>query len=381
MINRVDALVPDRSAEIAALVETLRETQQRLVTLTAGQVDAVSDRDGRTHVLQCAREAPIQGDTRRQCAILNVLPAQIALLDSLGNIVYVNESWRRLAQASVLQGPGYGTGLNYLAVCDKAVGTEADMAHEVAAAIRAVLRDEIDTYTVEYVCHLLDETRWFVSTITPLTERSPTAAVVMHVDVTERKRAERALLDSQALLGMSGRLAHVGSWVVELPPVRVLCSDVLATMHGEPEGFAPTVEEAFAYYAPEYQSAIRAGFQDCVNHGKPFSVEAEITRPDGHRTSVCAIGEAVQDDTGAIIRVQGAMQDLSERKAAERGARQLAYTLTNVLESITDGFLTLDREWRYTFVNNEAQRMLGRTREQLINKALLNFKWVAGRAG
>jgi PAS domain-containing protein len=89
----------------------------------------------------------------------------------------------------------------------------------------------------------------------------------------------------------------------------------------------------------------------------------------------------VQDDTGAIIRVQGAMQDLSERKAAERGARQLAYTLTNVLESITDGFLTLDREWRYTFVNNEAQRMLGRTREQLINKALLNFKWVAGRAG
>ena len=37
-----------------------------------------------------------------------------------------------------------------------------------------------------------------------------------------------------------------------------------------------------------------------------------------------------------------------------------ADTLTNMLGSITDGFLTLDRAWRFTFVNAEAQRMLGR---------------------
>jgi signal transduction histidine kinase/CheY-like chemotaxis protein len=74
----------------------------------------------------------------------------------------------------------------------------------------------------------------------------------------------------------------------------------------------------------------------------------------------------VRGDDGSIRRVQGALQDVSERKRAEHQARLLADRLTDMLGSITDGFLSLDREWRFTFVNAEALRMLGRPYDSLV---------------
>ena len=55
-----------------------------------------------------------------QAAILNALPAHVALIDPDGVIVAVNESWRCLATANALQGPEIGLGQNYLDVCARA---------------------------------------------------------------------------------------------------------------------------------------------------------------------------------------------------------------------------------------------------------------------
>lgn len=53
--------------------------------------------------------------------------------------------------------------------------------------------------------------------------------------------------------------------------------------------------------------------------------------------------------------------------AAERQARR---QITNVLESITDAFFTLDRQWRFTYVNDEAERLLARRREELLGRSV-----------
>jgi PAS domain-containing protein len=58
-------------------------------------------------------------DAAKQAAILNALPAHIALLDTQGLIISVNEAWRRFAGANVLQRPGYGIGLNYLEIFNR----------------------------------------------------------------------------------------------------------------------------------------------------------------------------------------------------------------------------------------------------------------------
>jgi|GEM_PF-3597100 len=55
-------------------------------------------------------------------AILNAVPAHVAVLNSGGVILVVNEAWRRFASANVLQSADFLVGHNYLAVCERASG-------------------------------------------------------------------------------------------------------------------------------------------------------------------------------------------------------------------------------------------------------------------
>jgi PAS domain S-box-containing protein len=153
---------------------------------------------------------------------------------------------------------------------------------------------------------------------------------------------------------------------VELPALRLTVSDEVLAIHGVPPGGTLTVEESISQYAPECRETITRAFGACVNYGTPFDLEVQIITPGGQRVWVRSMGEAVRDGAGVIQRVQGAIQDISERMQAAVEIRQLAERLTTTLESITDAFFTLDRAWRFTFVNCAAERLLQRTRAELI---------------
>jgi diguanylate cyclase (GGDEF)-like protein len=176
--------------EISALIETLYKAEQRLEELTAGEVDTVADRDGQTFLLRRAQNHLRHSEAAKQAAILNALPAHIALLDNQGLIVSVNEAWRRSAGASVLRDPGHAVGLNYLEICDGAHGDGSSETHRIAAGIRAVLAGRAKSFSIEIPCHAAMEPRWFLLTVTPLADDRPMGVVVMHLDVTAARQAE-----------------------------------------------------------------------------------------------------------------------------------------------------------------------------------------------
>jgi diguanylate cyclase (GGDEF)-like protein/PAS domain S-box-containing protein len=188
---------PPRSeddTEISVLIKTLRVTDLRLEELTAGEVDTVTDREGRSYMLRRAQDELRNHEAARQAAILNALPAHIVLLDTNGVIVSVNDAWRQLAEANVLMDAAHGIGVDYLAVCDGASGPDAPTAHALAAGIRSVLIGRNKRFSVEYPCQMPGGLSWFLLTVTPLDEHRPQGAVVMHVDITAEKRSEQSLL-------------------------------------------------------------------------------------------------------------------------------------------------------------------------------------------
>ena len=83
----------------------------------------------------------------------------------------------------------------------------------------------------------------------------------------------------------------------------------------------------------------------------------------------------IKDTDGNVIRWFGTNTDVTEQLAAvaereqlldrERQARQ---RITTTLESITDAFFALDRDWCFTYVNREAERVLRRSRAELLGK-------------
>lgn len=188
----------DVGEEIANLISVLHDTGQRLEKLTGGEVDAVSTLDGRSFVLLGAQERLRLSEAAKQSAILNALPAHIALLDSRGEIISVNEAWRQFATDNKLLDPEYGVGLNYLEVCDAAHGFDADESHQICAGIRSVLTGSVKSYSVEYPCHSPTENRWFLMTVTPLADELPHGAVAMHLNITARKLSEETLRASES---------------------------------------------------------------------------------------------------------------------------------------------------------------------------------------
>ena len=335
-----------------------------------GTPDAASSPD----VLRDAQDKlrASEGARRRaaetQTATLNALPAHVAVIDPDGLILVVNESWRDLDTANALQGPEIGVGLNYLDVCERLSGQCSEEARAAAAGIRRVLQGEAMNFDLEYPCHSPTAQRWFHLTVAPVREDRRAGAVVLHVDITERNQAKDALERGQTLARMAGRLSRMGAWSVELPAMKVTFSDEVCAIHEMPPGFAPTVKEAIHFYAPEFRETISRAFQTCVRDGTPFDVNLQLITSKGRRVWVRSIGEANRDAAGVIRSVQGAFQDISERKAAEAKTREMAERLTGTLESLTDGFFTVDRDWRFTYVNREAERLFSLPRAELLGQ-------------
>lgn len=64
------------------------------------------------------------------------------------------------------------------------------------------------------------------------------------------------------------------------------------------------------------------------------------------------------------------IRELGERNEARRALQESARTLRDILENTTDGFIALDFAWRFTYVNPEAERLLGRSRDELLGNEL-----------
>jgi len=149
-------------------------------------------------VVERGRNAEIRSaDAAARSALIDALPAHVALLDGEGNVLEVNDAWRDFGRANHYVGNDLGEGRNYLTVCDHADGSNTADARIAARGIRDVLNGKIQTFDQEYPCHGPQTERWFrlmVNRVDPAIEGEPRArAVVMHIDVTERVLAQREL--------------------------------------------------------------------------------------------------------------------------------------------------------------------------------------------
>src|SRR6185503_17053993 len=114
---------------------------------------------------------------------------------------------------------------------------------------------------------------------------------------------------AEALLKMAERVARLSAWRVELPDFTPTWSDEVRAIRELPERFVPILEEAIDSYLPEDRPAVRAAVRECIEAGKPFDLEVRLPAAAGRQLWLRVIGEAVRDDSGAIRRIEGVLQD------------------------------------------------------------------------
>ncbi len=129
--------------------------------------------------------------------VINSLSAQIAVLDENGVIVAVNEAWKRFAMDNGGKSDDVHIGVSYFSVCQTAIDSPmSELASVALQGIRSVMNGAQSSFSLEYPCHSAAEQRWFCMNVRPLGER-PMWVVVAHENITERKRVEIALRESE----------------------------------------------------------------------------------------------------------------------------------------------------------------------------------------
>jgi diguanylate cyclase (GGDEF)-like protein/PAS domain S-box-containing protein len=179
-----------------------------------------------------------------------------------------------------------------------------------------------------------------------------------------------------SFVGLLEQATQAGLWSLEPDTGQVRWSQRLALMLGAPGSYTPGADAAFAFVAPESREDVQALVRRCAQQGEPFDCEVQVLRHGSNRRVwVRLLGQAVRDASSRVIRVEGAVQPLAQSPPADADASggMLRDTAGWGLAGEGGGFATLDREGRFTYLNEEAERLIGQDATQLSGRHVWNI--------
>jgi PAS domain S-box-containing protein len=136
-------------------------------------------------------------------------------------------------------------------------------------------------------------------------------------DITERKKAEDALRESEEQLKKAQEISHLGSWELDLINNKLIWSDEVYRIFGlKPQEFAATYEAFLEAVHPEDREAVNDAYSASIRDGKDtYEIEHRVIRKvTGEIRYVREKCEHFRDKSGKIIRSIGMVHDITEPK-------------------------------------------------------------------
>jgi two-component system, cell cycle sensor histidine kinase and response regulator CckA len=333
---------------------TLADDPDGTPVVEATMVDITARKEAEQALEQLSGE--LERIAARQAAVLDALPAQVALLDGAGTIVAVNTPWRRFADASGFTGADHGVGLNYLAVCEAAAGVDPE-AGDVADGLRAVLAGTRRRFEIEYPCHTPESQRWYRMSATALPDRAP-GAVVMHVEVTEQHLAAAAVARSEQRFRALVENSAEGVSMVAGDGTVIYVSPGVERMLGFPP--SDLVGTSFTRWIhPDDQEIGQWAMQHVLaNPGQPLALHLRARHSDGswRQLRLVATNWLHAEAVGALVCN---FEDVTDRHRAQLALAESEQQLRAVFEGSLDAMVIADDQGRYLDANPAACRLFG----------------------
>ncbi|MFC1553290.1 PAS domain S-box protein [candidate division KSB1 bacterium] len=141
-------------------------------------------------------------------------------------------------------------------------------------------------------------------------------------DITDYMIAERKLEWSESNLRNAQRIAHLGSWEMDVTTGRSFWTDEFFRICGyKPGDIEPTAENGFKIIHPDDRDRAAKAVQDAIDKGEKYSIEKRIVRPDGEIRYVLSQGEIIYNSEKKPDKLIGSFLDITERKIAEQNLR------------------------------------------------------------
>jgi PAS domain S-box-containing protein len=219
-------------------------------------------------------------------------------------------------------------------------------------AVRLLLAGECPSYTSEYRCvRRSGDVTWGLVTVTLVADADgrPRHFVFAIQDISDRKRAETELQESEERYRLVVQATRNAPWDWDLVTNRVVWGEELETLAGHaPAGLATTAAWWYEHIHAEDRERVVAGIQGALGRGeRAWEQEYRFRRADGTYARVVVRSYVVTDRAGVPVRVVGAMADVTRAREIEaelrsdiddrRRAESLAAGQSRLLERIAAG--------------------------------------------
>lgn len=196
---------------------------------------------------------------------------------------------------------------------------------------------------------------------------SVTHALLLRLDNRDRERISVVIDQQNELLRLAEDMAGIGTWSWDVAADRTTWSDQVYRIHGyEPDFEPPALQGVLERYHPDDAATLAAHVQFAVTEGRDYSLEARIYRPDGSERHVVARGTCQRGPDGAVVRLSGTFQDITEHVTANR-----------IIRTLTDSLPILVSYWdagmRCRFANATYTEWFGQSPESMLGMTILDF--------
>jgi len=172
-------------------------------------------------------------------------------------------------------------------------------------------------------------------------------------DITERKLAEDELRKIVKDLVETQRIAHIGSWHLDVASNQVVWTEELYKMYGfDPSLPVPPFTEHMKLFTPESWERLSSALNQTRETGAPYTLELETVRKDGNTGWMWVQGEVEVDSAGNTVGLWGAAQDITERKQAEENIRRAEARFQAIIEASPIPFALNDSALNITYLNS-----------------------------
>jgi len=174
--------------------------------------------------------------------------------------------------------------------------------------------------------------------------------------ITENIRAKTESLN------LAQEVGHFGSWEIDVRTGQSTWSEESYKIYMHDPSFQPTLETFLSRIIPEDQEKARTSMEALMD-GTPKTCELRVTRGDGKIITVLLNAKMTFDEKGNPVKMVGTTLDITEQTWLRQNNRELA----DIIEKSSTEIYIMDREtYAYVYVNDEAVKKIGYTREEML---------------
>ncbi len=306
----------------------------------------------------------LEGQERWRCLTENT-DDTIIIADRNGDIQYINKTFPPYSPQDI-------------------IGRK--MSDFIPDAHQGILRERLKKVyetgePVEYEISVLGEkiglgkgTRWFRTTAVPMVSEGVVSRVIMiAADITERKRADEALRESEhRLLGI----------INSSPDPILVCNpagtvvqhnEALLTAHGLSSEDEIVGQSILKLFAPESKKRIAEAIRELPELGVLRDLQVTLLSKDGGPFPAEISAGVVRDAEGRTKYLVGVAKDITERRKVERELWDATEKWTSLMENTSDIITVMDRDGRVQYTNRalppySVEDTIGRTMFEYIGK-------------